>query len=288
MTRQSNDLGQGSPLDRAERKIRDYRVDKVLVAFSGGVDSAVVMAVAARVLGPASVTAVTAVSSSYPAGELDAARSVAAAVGVRHLVVETNEVTKEAYARNDVNRCFHCKMELYATLDRLRAQASTTGAIVLAGANADDATDFRPGGRAAEIKGVRNPLLEAGLTKADVRDAAGQLRLPVADKPALACLSSRVAYGIRVTPELLKRIDEAEHAVRALGFASVRVRHFGAVAKIELPLADLARLIGDSRLPGLVVDLRNLGWNHITLDLEGQRSGSMNAGVADRIEGPPR
>lgn len=288
MTRQSNDLGQGSPLDRAERKIRDYRVGKVLVAFSGGVDSAVVMAVAARVLGPASVTAVTAVSPSYPAGELTAARSVAAAVGVRHLVVHTDEVTKEAYARNDVNRCFHCKLELYATLDRLRAQASTTGAIVLAGANADDAADFRPGGRAAEIKGVLNPLLDAGLTKADVREAARELGLAVADKPALACLSSRVAYGIRVTAELLERIDEAERALKALGFDSVRVRHFGAVAKIELPVSDLARLIGDSRLPGLVADLRKLGWTHITLDLEGQRSGSMNAGVVDRIEGPPK
>lgn len=270
---------------RVARRIRDYRANKVIVAFSGGVDSAVVMAMAARVLGPASVTAVTAVSASYPAGELTAARSVAAAVGVPHLVVHTSEVSKEAYARNDANRCFHCKLELYSALDRLRVEATATGAIVLAGANADDARDVRPGARAAEIKGVCNPLLEAGLTKADVRELARQLGLSVADKLALACLSSRVAYGVRVTPELLKRIDDAEHAVRALGFASVRVRHFGAVAKIELPIVDLARLVGDSRLPDLIVDMRKLGWSHITLDLEGQRSGSMNDVLVERTEG---
>lgn len=281
MTMHSRDLGEVSALDRAARTISDYRADRVIVAFSGGVDSAVVTTLAARVLGPAAVTAVTAVSPSYPAGELTAARSVAAAIGVRHLVIHTDEVTKEAYARNDVNRCFHCKLELYATLDRLRAEASACGAIILAGANADDATDYRPGGRAAKIKGVLNPLLDAGLTKAEVRAVARQLGLSVADKPALACLASRVAYGLRVTPDLLKRIDDAEHAVRAFGIASVRVRHFGAVAKIELPVADLARFVNDSRLPGLVADLRRLGWSHVTLDLEGERSGSMNEGVVD-------
>lgn len=261
-----------------ENVVRSYGADRAVVAFSGGVDSTVVAALAARALGPAAVIAVTAVSPSYPAGELAAAQGVAAAVGVQHRIVQTHEVEREAYARNDAMRCFHCKTELYATVARLLSdQAVASGeAVLLAGANVDDADDFRPGLEAARQRGVRNPLLEAGIRKPVVRRVARRLGLDVAEKPALACLSSRVAYGIRVTPELLARIDRAEQAVRALGFETVRVRHLGETATIEVVREDLARLNASPRLGELLAELRGLGWREVTVDQNGYRPGSLN------------
>src|SRR5207237_699868 len=192
-----------SLIERLERRVVGYGSDRAVVAFSGGVDSAVVTAVAARAIGSERVTAITAVSPSYPDGELTSARQTAAALSVVHRVVETREVEREAYARNDAMRCYHCKAELYGVLRRIAAEAQ--GSVVLAGANADDRLDVRPGLLAAEQQGVRNPLLEEGVGKSEVRALAARFGLAVADKPALACLSSRVAFGIRITPTLLSR-----------------------------------------------------------------------------------
>jgi uncharacterized protein len=264
-------------LDRLERRVRSYNARRALVAFSGGVDSAVVLAVAARALGQDSVTGVTAVSPSYPAGELEQAKAVAASLGVRHRVVITGEVEREAYARNDGERCFHCKTELYGTLRRLVAAEPREEAVVMAGANADDAVDFRPGLRAARQQGVRNPLLEEGMGKGDVRAAAGALRLTVADKPALACLSSRVAFGIRITPDLLGRIDRAEQELRDLGFEGVRIRHFGDEAIIEVGEPDVPLLLSHPGLPSLLDRLRAMGWSQVSVDPRGYRMGRMNA-----------
>lgn len=262
-----------------ERRIRGYGSPRVMVAYSGGVDSSVVLALAARTLGAEAVTAATAVSPSYPAGELEAARTLAASIGVAHRVIETREVEREAYARNDVMRCFHCKTELYAVLWNVAAREARSGGAVLAGANADDARDFRPGLLAGERRGVRNPLLEEGVGKEAVRAMARHMGLSVADKPALACLSSRVAYGIAITPELLFRIDRAEQAVRGLGFEMVRVRHMGETASIEVPKGEVARLTGHPGMPPLRRFLRSLGWKRVTVDPEGYRSGSLNAGI---------
>lgn len=256
-----------------EQRIRSYGGRRGVVAFSGGVDSSTVLALAARALGPTSVTAVTAVSPSYPAGELEQAAAAAARIGVEHRVIETGEVDREAYARNDGDRCFHCKTELYATIKRLALTSEDR--IVLAGANADDTGDFRPGLRAGRERGVRNPLLEEGLSKQQVRAIARVLELPVADKPALACLSSRVAFGVRITPNLLGRIDRAEQAVRALGFEPVRVRHYGDRASIEVD--DVERLLAHPELPGLRAHFEAMGWRRVDVDPHGYRSGSMNA-----------
>ena len=262
-------------LERLEARVSSYGSTAVLVALSGGVDSAVVTAVSARARGHANVTAVTAVSPSYPAGELETARSLAAEIGVTHRVIETHEVEREAYARNDELRCFHCKTELYATLSRLAATAGP-GVAVLAGANADDLADVRPGLRAATQHGVRNPLLEERVGKSEIRAIARELGLSVADKPALACLSSRVAFGIRITPSLLSRVDRAEQAIRQLGFDSVRVRHRGPSATIEVPVEDLDRLREYEALEQLLAKLRSLGWDEVSVDPAGYRQGSLN------------
>lgn len=266
-------------IERLERSISAYGAKRAFVAFSGGVDSATVLALAARALGSGAVSAVTAISPSYPMGELEHARTVAASLGVRHRTIATREVERDAYARNDAMRCYHCKTELYATLAKVASLGTTAEAVVLAGANADDLADFRPGLRAAEQRGVRNPLLEEGIGKALVRAVAARLGLAVAEKPALACLSSRVRYGIRITPELLARIDRAEQAVRRLGFDEVRVRHLGDEASIEVSPGEVGRLAARSDLPELLRRLRDLGWAHVRIDPDGYRMGSLNASL---------
>jgi uncharacterized protein len=268
--------GDHKAIARLDRRVRSYGAARAVVAFSGGVDSALVLAVAARALGAEAVTAVTAVSASYPAGELEQARTVAAGLGVKHRTVHTGEVQREAYARNDGDRCFHCKMELYATLRRLTAEQRRPATVMMAGANADDARDFRPGLRAARQQGIRNPLLEEGLGKIAVRGAARVLGLGVADKPALACLSSRVAFGVRIDAGLLGRIDRAERAVRGLGFEAVRVRHFGRTASIEVEGGDVSRLLRHPSLDGLLGELKEMGWDEVTVHPDGYRMGRMN------------
>jgi pyridinium-3,5-biscarboxylic acid mononucleotide sulfurtransferase len=255
--------------DALERRIRSYG-DRALVAFSGGVDSSLVLALAARALGPGSVTAVTAVSPSYPAGELELAAAVADELSVTHRTVQTHEVERETYARNDEMRCYHCKAELYAALGRI-ASTSADGDVVLAGANADDLDDFRPGLWAGERAGIRNPLLEERVGKSMVREIARDLGLRVADKPALACLSSRVLGGIRITPALLARIDAAEREIRALGVDLVRVRHLGEIASIEVERDEIDRLTGHPGFVRILGAIRALGWSRVDVDPKGYR-----------------
>jgi uncharacterized protein len=219
------------------------------------------------------VTAVTAISPSYPAGELEAAVGVAAGLGVDHQTIHTGEVERESYARNDIMRCFHCKTELYTTLARLADARNASDTVVLAGANADDPADFRPGLLAADAHGVRNPLLDEGVGKELVRAVARRLDLPVAAKPALACLSSRVAHGVRITGELLARIDRAEQAVRRLGFDLVRVRHVGESASIEVGGGEVGRLVAHPGLGPVLREIQGLGWDEVRIDPEGYRTG---------------
>jgi uncharacterized protein len=264
--------GVGPVVARLEARIAGYGT-RALVAFSGGVDSSVVLALAARALSATAVTAVTAVSPSYPEGELEEAVRVAADLGVEHRRIETHEVEREAYARNDEMRCYHCKTELYAVLGRVAAQASPE-ATVLAGVNADDLDDFRPGLWAGERAGIRNPLLEERVGKPTVRAIARGLRLRVADKPALACLASRVAPGVRITPDLLGRIDAAERSVRALGFEVVRVRHRGRSTTIEVASEEVARLRRHPGTSRVLATIGALGWADVTIDPGGYRQGN--------------
>jgi pyridinium-3,5-biscarboxylic acid mononucleotide sulfurtransferase len=254
-----------------EDRIRGYG-DRALVAFSGGVDSSVVLALAARALGPDRVEAVTAISPSYPGGEMQVAAETASDLGVEHRSVWTYEVEREAYARNDELRCFHCKAELYGVLGQL-VRTAIPDIAVLAGANADDLDEFRPGIWAGERAGIRNPLLEASVGKQTVRSIARTLGLRVSDKPALACLSSRVELGIRISPELLARVDEAEAIVRALGFEVVRVRHRGASATVEVPAGEVDRLHAHPGRDAALRALAALGWDEVTVDPNGYRPG---------------
>jgi len=243
----------------------------VIVAFSGGVDSALVAAVAARELGERAL-AVTAVSPSLPLGELEAAGETAEAAGIRHRTVRTQEVDKEAYRANGTDRCYHCKTELYDVLGVLARKEGF--AYVLSGANADDLGDFRPGLRAASEHEVRHPLVEAGLGKDDVRELSKELGLPTWDKPASACLSSRFAFGVRIGVEELSKVGRAERAIKELGFRQVRVRVHGDVARVEVEQDDIPRLV--EHRGAVTAALKNLGYRFVTIDLEGFRSGSMN------------
>jgi pyridinium-3,5-biscarboxylic acid mononucleotide sulfurtransferase len=262
-----------STAELARRLVDSIRpLKRCLVAYSGGVDSAVVAYAAHAALGNDAV-AVTGVSASLASGELEIAQRVATAIGVSHETLATAELADPDYRKNAPDRCFHCKSELYSKL-QLEAERRGVG-FILNGANMDDLGDFRPGMKAASERRVRSPLAECGLGKLAVRQLAQYWQIEVWDKPATPCLSSRVAYGLSVTPERLAMIDGAETALRGLGLSNLRVRlHENELARLEVSVEDLPKL-SDSQLRTQVVEqLRRLGFRYVTLDLEGFRSGS--------------
>lgn len=256
---------------------------RCLVAFSGGVDSAVVAKAAWLALGDHAV-AVTGVSASLASGELENAQQVAASIGIRHLALSTTEIENPNYIRNASDRCYHCKSELYSQIrSRLQLPSELRDSLLVNGTNADDLGDYRPGLNAANEFSVRSPLVELGFGKADVRAIAKHWNLSVWDKPASPCLSSRIAYGERVTPERLAKIDQAELFLRRISFPIVRVRyHGGDLGRIEVPVEDLPRLLEPSVREKVVSRLHDLGFKFVTIDLDGFRSGSLNALVEFR------
>ena len=258
---------------QAELERRLAGLGSAIVAFSGGVDSSLVAALAARALGRRAL-AVTAVSPALAEGELDAAHGVAEAIGIAHETVSTHELRRDGYRRNDRDRCYHCKTELYDVLCGLAERRGY--AAVLSGANADDLGDWRPGLRAAADHGVIHPLLEAGASKAQVRALARRLGLPSAEKPASPCLASRIPYGTAVRPEALARIDRAEQAIRQLGYRELRVRHYGKLGKLELPAEDLARALAPGARRAIHEAIRSAGYAEARIDPKPFRSGRLN------------
>jgi uncharacterized protein len=246
-----------------------------LVAFSGGVDSALLVVAARKALGRTGVRAVTAASASLATGEADHCRSITEQWDIPWISVETSEFTDQRYLQNDTDRCFWCKSAL---MDAVEPIARASGATIALGVNVDDLGDHRPGQQAAAERGAVFPLVEAGLTKEDVRRLARNWGISVWDRPAMPCLSSRIPYGTGVSVELVSRIDRAEHALRTMGFADVRVRHYQDTARIEVPVADLGRAVEHAER--IDFEVKAAGYRYVTLDLAGLRSGNLNQGVS--------
>ncbi len=250
--------------------------DSVIVAFSGGLDSAYLAWAATQVLGPAALC-VTAESPSYPDHHRQLALRIARECGLRHEFVRTAELEQPEYRANPVNRCYHCKNELYGVLSSLAAARGI--ASILDGSNADDRSDYRPGRKAAGEFGVRSPLDESDLTKADIRELSRLAGLPTWDEPASACLSSRIPYHSEVTGEKLRMIERAETALRTLGFRVCRVRHHDTLARLEIGRDEMSRLLEPGMRDQIALELRSIGYQYVTIDLEGYRMGSLNRGV---------
>ncbi len=252
------------------------KLGRVIVAYSGGTDSAYLAWAAHRVLGDNAV-AITADSASIPASHKRDAEAFARECGFRHEYIETHEFENPDYVKNDKNRCFHCKDELFT---RLEAFAATRGdAVIIYGVNKDDLGDYRPGQRAAKLHGVQAPLVEAGLTKSEIRELSRRAGLSTWDRPAAACLSSRVPYGTPVTPQTIRTIEQGEEAIRALGFRQFRVRFHGELARIEVAKEEMPRALTPEIAQAFSTIFKQLGFLYVTLDLEGYRQGSLNAAL---------
>jgi uncharacterized protein len=259
-------------------------MDRVLVAYSGGTDSAYLAWAANRVLGTGTL-AVTADSASIPESHKRDAEAFVKRYGIRHQYIETNEFDNPDYVRNDANRCFHCKDELFSQLTETGSALGFEN--ITYGVNVDDTKDFRPGHRAAEEHGVRAPLLEAGLTKADIRELSRREGLPTWNRPAAACLSSRIPYGTTVTKEKVKLVEKGEEALKSLGFEIYRVRYHGELVRIEIGPGELERALDVEMARKMTEVFKSLGFQYVTLDLEGYRLGSLNEALpsADRQQG---
>ena len=254
---------------------------RVLIAFSGGVDSSYLAWVASDALG-ADALAVTAVSPSYPESHRRMAEDVVARFAIAHHFVDTHEMDSDAYRANNPDRCYHCKSELFAVLGKLRDQLGF--AAVAYGINTDDTGDFRPGHRAAAEQGVLSPFLDVALSKAEIRALSRAAGLPTADLPSSACLSSRLPYGTAVTPERLRQVEDGEERLRALGFRQVRLRHHGELARIEIDPSELALALDPQMARALVAAIKPLGFRFVSLDLEGYRTGALNEVLVEWVD----
>jgi uncharacterized protein len=259
-------------LERLNNRLKE--LERVVVAFSGGVDSTFLLRAAKNALGRDCVLAVTAVSEIHPEGEIGDARRLAKRIGVRHLLVRSGEMEEEAFLANPPERCYVCKKSVFASLQKLAAGEGYRH--VVDGTNADDAADIRPGRKALKELGIISPLDEVGFNKSEIRALSRKWNLPTWNRPALACLATRIPYGTRIRPELLKRIDEAETFLRRLGFIQLRVRDHGSLARIEIASGEMLNIRKPDVSAKIVKKFKSIGYRYVTMDLEGYRMGSLN------------
>ena len=266
-----------SQLDEKLQRLREVlrECQSVCIGYSGGVDSVFLARFALDVLGPDRILAVTGRSAAVPVEQWETARACAQQFGIPHLEVDTDELADPNYAANPSNRCYFCKTELWTVLARVAHERGLS--VVIDGANADDAADYRPGARAGREHNVRSPLAEANLTKAEIRGASRAYDLPTWDAPSSPCLASRLPYGLAVTPERLGQVESAERELRLLGFREFRVRHHGNAARLELAPSELERALGQAA--SLVGRIRGAGFARVLLDVEGYRRGALNEGL---------
>lgn len=262
-------------LDEKYRKMRDIigRMDSVIVAFSGGVDSTCLLKVCYDLLGD-KVLAVTAISPTYPAYELEEAKKLVSLIGCRHVLVDSEEMTIEGFTENSPRRCYFCKSELFGKLKEMAQEREID--FILDGSNCDDMSDYRPGRDAARELEVVSPLIEAGLHKGDIRLLSKKLGLPIWNKPSFACLSSRIPYGTSITPDRIKLVEKCEEYLRDMSFCQFRVRYHGDLARIEVEPDEFGRLIDNDLRKRVIENFKKNGFKYVTLDMEGYRTGSMN------------
>jgi pyridinium-3,5-biscarboxylic acid mononucleotide sulfurtransferase len=261
-----------------EKKIKNLKnyiasLESAIVAFSGGVDSTLLLKLSSDILKD-KVAAVTAKSLTFPQSELEDSKTLARELGVKQVIIETNEIKNKKFSSNDRERCYWCKYELFELISNFAKKNNFK--YILDGSNYEDTVDYRPGAKAVKKWRVLSPLREAGLTKEEIRTASKELGLSTWDKPAAACLASRIPYGTKITEDLLQKISSAESALKKLGFRQVRVRHHGNIARIELPIHDMPKILDIKIKNSVIKSLKNLGYIYITLDIEGYTTGSMN------------